>query len=161
MVQHCSFDQPIPNNGNAEDTIGSIKFRVFLTDSSTTGLQLSNVSFENSLRIASDCIASISDTGASFTYLYRCSEDLLKDVLLGVPFEITSIVPNPASSSLEVLGVGHDVRGTLFDLLGNVALAVLDVFAGPMPVAGLPEGTYYLRCEEGGFVETRKVVISR
>ena len=30
-----------------------------------------------------------------------------------------------------------------------------------LDVAGLPEGTYYLRCSSGGFVVTRRIEIER
>jgi len=70
-----------------------------------------------------------------------------------------SVWPNPASDILQV-----EARpGTHISLLDLTGRSVLDLTAQhmvtPMEVATLPEGTYLLRSETVGTIDTRKVVI--
>jgi len=150
---------PIP----VSDTIGAIAFRVYLTDSSTTPLTLSNISLSTP-GFEPDCIASIDDSASGFTYLYQCGEHLLQDAMLGVPFTIESIIPNPATATLRVKGRGQGVKVELDDALGRSVLPAANSFTlYPLPftlnVSGLPSGTYFLRFSQNGYVQTRQVSI--
>jgi len=153
------------------DTIGTLTFRVYLTDSSTTPLTLSNIAF-SAAGLPPDCIASIGENGLGFTYLYQCSEHLLQDAMLGVPFQIGSIVPNPARDKMEVQWVGDEPADLeLDDVLGRKMFAhpatlppsplLLQRRGSRFDVSQLPAGVYYLRARAGGYVETRRVVIER
>ncbi|HEX5317137.1 MAG TPA: choice-of-anchor D domain-containing protein, partial [Candidatus Kapabacteria bacterium] len=103
--------------GGGLDTIGSLAFQVYLTDSNETPLTISNISFQNSLGLPNDCIASFGDSGSGFTYNYQCGEHLIQDAMRGVPFTIESIVPNPATNSITVTVVGAMPSLELDDVL--------------------------------------------
>ncbi len=150
------------------DTIGTITFRVYLSDSIFTPLSLSNVTFTNSLSLSDDCVASILDSGASFTYLYRCGEPIIQDAMENVtPFSIESIVPNPAGDeiTIELSGSAQPVI-EMYDALGRSVLTT------PQPppsigvgvvldVSEVPSGIYYLRFSSEGCVQTRRISVAR
>jgi hypothetical protein len=162
------------------DTIGTITFRVYLSDSIFTPLSLSNVTFTNSLSLTDDCVASILDSGASFTYLYRCGEPIIQDEMENVtPFSIESIVPNPAGDeiTIELSGDAQPVI-EMYDALGRSVLTtprIVGDASPPIPrivgdasfigggvtldVSSVPSGIYFLRVSSGGFVESRSVVV--
>ncbi len=149
------------------DTIGTLTYQVYLTDSSTTPLTLSNISFGNSLGLPSDCIARIDDSGSGFTYIYQCGEPLIQDAMLGEPFSITGIVPNPAQNVVQVSGTGFfSASGMgieLFDILGRPQTVKSTLSSNEMTldVSSVPSGAYYLRLTALGYVQTRKLSIQR
>ncbi len=150
---------------NHADTLGTITFRVFLSDSGFTPLTLSNVGFTNTLSLADDCIASIVDSGASFTYVYTCGEPLMQDVMRGIPFSIDGIVPNPAGDAVEIRMAGGNSAAALhcelFDALGREADARSVSLQGgvSLDVSGVPSGIYFVRVSAGGYVQSRSVVV--
>ncbi len=82
------------------------------------------------------------------------------------PFSITSIVPNPASTSLTVTVSGGPLSGMdyqLFDALGNCVLTEPGVRRTPLQldVSALPSGVYFLRLSSGGYALSRSVAIER
>lgn len=162
---------PPPSIGGGVDTMGTITFRAYLSDSGSTPLTLSNVQFTNALSLADNCVASIMDSSASFTYLYKCGEPLIQDALRGMlPFTITSIVPNPAGDEVEVRVAGGDpatlLHFEMYDALGRSALTP----ASPQPlsllgeglsvdVSHVPSGIYVVRVSSGGYVQSRSVAV--
>ncbi len=147
------------------DTLGTITFRVYLSDSGFTPLTLSNVGFTNTLSLADDCIASIVDSGASFTYVYTCGEPLMQDVMRGIPFSIDGIVPNPAGDVVEIRVAGGNSAAALhcelFDALGREADVHSTSLQGgvSLDVSGVPSGIYFVRVSAGGYVQSRSVVV--
>ncbi len=177
-----SLDQTVPQAGivtqrftlspvAGRDTIGTLTFQVYLTDSSSTPLTLSNVSFDNSLDLPSDCIASVEDSGSGFTYLYRCGDQLIQDAMKHVPFTIASIVPNPARNEIRVSGIGlggkrgnvQTVKIEVFDLLGRAENIRSESMENgfDLDVSSLRDGTYSLRIAKQGYVEIRTISILR
>ncbi|HWF43966.1 MAG TPA: T9SS type A sorting domain-containing protein [Candidatus Kapabacteria bacterium] len=150
---------PIPSS----DTLGTLSFQVYLTKDSTTPLTLSNITFDNTSGLSPDCIASVGDSGGAFTYIYSCGDRTLQHFMqTGSPFSIESIVPNPARVSFRVEGNGQRVEAELDDILGgNILLPALYALPFTLDVKSIPSGVYYLRLSQGGFVQTRKVVIER
>ena len=150
--------------GGWADTIGSLTFQVYLTDSTETPLTLSNISFNNSLNLPNDCIASIDDASSGFTYTYQCGEQIIQDAMNSIPFSITSIVPNPAQNEITISGAGlQSTTVALYDVLGreqDVRGTSLQNGVS-LDVSNIPSGNYYLRMSESGFVQTRKIAIER
>ncbi|GEM_PF-5592035 len=143
----------------ASDTIGSLTFKVYLSRSAESPVSLSNIHFDNSLGLPSDCIASISDSGTSLTYLYNCGDQLIQAALDQSPFILESISPNPASDEIRVRVSPPGVQCKVFDALGIERLSVADVSTSPLLVAGLPAGIYYLHLSNDGYAITRKISV--
>jgi len=92
----------------------------------------------------------------------QCGYPAMESFLNGVPFQVTSIVPNPAANEIAITvsktpGV---VSYELSDALGRPALSGVDI-PPTLNVSGLPSGVYYLRLSQDGFVVTRRIVIER
>jgi hypothetical protein len=162
QVQHCTIS-PLPLN----DTLGTITFVPYISDSESTPLTISNVRFDNALGVSSDCIASVSNFGSGFTYLYQCGDTYLRDVMMDVPFSVESVVPNPAREELMVRvrqQVSGAVRYELIDGLGRT-LPRTTTTRGEretvLNVGSLPSGVYNLRVSQGGFVQSRRIIIER
>ncbi|HET6399942.1 MAG TPA: T9SS type A sorting domain-containing protein [Candidatus Kapabacteria bacterium] len=153
---------PIPNS----DTVGTLRFQVYLTDSTSTPLALSNISFASLRDLPPDCIASIADSGAQFTYVYRCGNQILQNYMLAgaMPFHIESVAPNPATSRVQISGKGLSVaKIKLFDLLGRQKPMNCEAISNGLEIdaSQLPAGTYYLRASANGYIETRRFVVER
>lgn len=171
QVQH--FDvTPIPQAGSTapRDTIGVLTFKVYLADSSSSALTLSNVTFDKLPGHAADCINSIDDSGAVFYYIASCGDSPMQDLLSSGSFTIESIRPNPAESEIEVRVVGGAEAALsvkMYDALGRAVIPVQDVRSTSLhdpvtlDVSSLAEGIYYLWISSGGFVQTRSVSIQR
>ncbi len=164
------------------DTIGTLTFRVYLTDSSTTPLTLSNIAFGVPPNISPDCIASIDSGASGFTYLYQCGDHILQDYLRtgSVPFHIESIVPNPATTEIIIRVVGGEdgrvvggvpaapIEYELFNALGKRVLTSSDVPGSDvrgtslqLDVSALPSGIYFLRISRDGYMQSQSVAIER
>ncbi|HWF44445.1 MAG TPA: T9SS type A sorting domain-containing protein [Candidatus Kapabacteria bacterium] len=165
MMTQSFTVSPIP----LSDTIGTLTFQVYLTKDSTTPLTLSNITFDTPSGLSPDCIASVDDSGAEFSYIYLCGDRTLQHFMqTGTPFTIESIVPNPAQTEITVrlggaaVGAHHAgvIAYILSDALGRAALWGEDI-PGRLNVRELPSGVYYLRLSQNGFVLTRRVVIQK
>jgi len=162
------------SSSGLSDTIGSLTFRVYLTDSSATPITLSKISFDSAKGIPSDCIGSLDESGSSFTYIYQCGGRLIQESMSNLPFIITSITPNPASSSIlvgyRVLGLGYsDLKFELQNVLGETVLSQHSALSTQhstegtqgLDISSLPSGIYFVRLSQNGFVQTKQVVIER
>jgi hypothetical protein len=159
-TQHFTL-LPVP----LTDTIGWLNFRAYLSKESMTALSISQFTF--SAPRASDCIATLSEAGSNFTYIYSCGEHFMQNVLSGTPFSIESVVPNPAREEMEVRvsGAGFRVSGVEVELCDVLGRPVLTQHVAPdtqhLNIRTLPSGVYNLRVSQGGFVQSRRVVIAR
>jgi photosystem II stability/assembly factor-like uncharacterized protein len=79
------------------------------------------------------------------------------------PFDIVSVLPNPASHTITIsLSEMTAARYQLFDPLGVLKKSYeRNSSESTLDVSDLPNGVYYLRVSQSGFVQSRKVVISR
>ena len=146
------------------DTIGTLSFRVYLTDSAATPLALSDISLEADGTTPADCIASVDSTGSGFTYVSRCGEHELQGFMRTgmVPFSIDRIVPNPAVTSVTVEGSGRGVQAEVMDALGRTRIpSARHDLPFTLPVQTLPSGVYLLRISCGGFIAIRPIAIAR
>jgi hypothetical protein len=167
-TQHFTL-LPVP----LTDTIGRLTFTVYLAKDSATALRLPQFEFKDAIGLNQDCIASVSDSGSSFTYLYRCGEHSVQAVMRGEALLVGRIVPNPAQNTMqvEVMGVtGDPIHAEVFDALGRACpvvstVAVADVSVRSttlqLNVSTLPEGVYCLRISNGAALATGRFTIIR
>ncbi len=165
QVQHFDL-KPIPNG----DTIGLLQFNVYLADSITTSLTLSNITFDNTLGLAPDCIASIDDSGSAFTYITACGDGLIRQYMAAGAFEILSVQPNPARDEFTISFTKSEdvpVRYEIDDALGRaVARGETEQNGSPtiqltLSASNLPSGVLLLRVSAGGFVRTQRFVVAK
>ncbi|MDP4200871.1 MAG: hypothetical protein Q8922_11480 [Bacteroidota bacterium] len=106
--------------------------------------------------------------------LTNCNDPILLRTMSGQsPFEIVSVVPNPAQSEVAVAFAGEagsSIEYRLYDMIGTERAR--GTFNTPPPfqgggggwsidVAPLPSGIYYLRCSSNGYVQTRSITVAR
>ncbi|GEM_PF-2422165 len=96
-IEHFTI-APLP----ATDTVGTLTFTTYLTASGETPIIISNVQIGNKTTLEPDCVAATSDSGAIFTYLYRCGEQLLQGYLAGQKIRFDGIYPNPAKDAIDI-----------------------------------------------------------
>jgi photosystem II stability/assembly factor-like uncharacterized protein len=79
------------------------------------------------------------------------------------PFDIVSVLPNPASHTITIsLSEMTAARYQLFDPLGVLKKSYeRNSSESTLDVSDLPNGVYYLRVSQSGFVQSRKVVVTR
>jgi hypothetical protein len=144
------------------DTIGTLTFMVYLTDSITTPLDLSNISFSSDKILPLDCIASIVGTGTAFSFQNSCGDSIIRYAMEDkLPFVIERVAPNPASDRITIsLSKTSAVSYDLFDALGHSVLTGSDIPTS-LNISALPSASYYLRLSQNGYVQTRKVSIER
>ncbi len=150
-------------NGSMGDTIGTLTFQVYLSDSAETPLSFSNISL-GTPGIAAPCVASLDSAGSMFSYVYRCGDHAIQDVLNHVPFKITSVVPNPASQTIMVTveGCSGTARYELFDALGRcVMVQNSSRNSETLNILNLPSGMYLLRVLDGRSESFQRLVIQR
>jgi hypothetical protein len=139
---------PVPN----DSIIAQFVYDVYLAAADSTAVTLSNPSFTTSLGLPNDCVATILDSSASFTFINICSDSIMRDFLATGGIHITSIVPNPASNTVKVTVSSAGYSCELFDALGRSAACPLLEKEGEafvLDVSVLPSGAYYLRVSSG------------
>jgi hypothetical protein len=168
-TQHFTL-LPIP----LTDTIGLLYFNVYLSKDSSTALTLPEFKFKDAVGLSQDCIASVSDSGSSFTYLYRCGERSVQAMMRGEALLVGRIVPNPAQNTMqvEVRGVTDEpLHAEVFDALGRAYPVSATAIPNPnastrsttvqLNVSTLPEGVYCIRVANGAALATGRFTIIR
>jgi hypothetical protein len=116
-------------------------------------------------RLNCDCKAlSLSGSDSVEVDFSGCGDSLILAAMRdSLPFYIQSIVPNPASSSIEInLSSSASIVYTLFDELGNSRLSGnISPSQSKLDVTNLQSGDYYIRLSSNGYVQTRKIEILR
>ncbi|MEO6940633.1 MAG: hypothetical protein ABI444_10915, partial [Candidatus Kapaibacterium sp.] len=160
MIQSFSF-LPVMDTG----TVGDLFFDVFLSKNAKTPLTVSNVHFDTPEQELPECVATITDTGSSFAYIYQCTDSLIQSALRSQPLRIDRIAPNPTHGLLVVelsRKPFYPVRYEVVDLLGNT---IFETTAGDSRISidldQVVVGASYLRCSSREFVETRKILVVR
>ncbi len=163
----ASITLTLPGNFSiSSDTlITTVACRVYVTDTTKTAISLTSASSSG----AANCLSLTSVGVQSFTLIPSCGDPTLTETLAhgSVPFSILSIIPNPASGEITVVvaaaGDLHAVEYEMFDALGreqDVRSTSLRLGVA-LDVTKVPSGIYFLRVSEGGYVESRSVVIER
>jgi hypothetical protein len=152
---------PVSDTG----TVGDFFFDVFLSKNAKTPLTIRNVHFDTPEQVQPDCIATITDSGSSFSYIYRCTDSLIQSALKSQPLRIDRISPNPTHGLLVVKlsrKPVYPVRYEVVDLLGNTIFeTTISEARIRIDLDLLAVGAFYLRSSSREFVETRKILIVR
>jgi hypothetical protein len=149
------------------DTLGVLRFHVYLTKDSTTAITLSNLTLNNN--DTSACAPKIaSQTTESFTYIYQCGDHFIQHFMRGetLPLKIISIKPNPFDNSTNiVIDALKDapLSVVVLDVLGRT---VLTLHSGASETnhcnftldgKKIAPGIYFIRIQQGNEVQTQKV----
>jgi hypothetical protein len=151
MTQHFAL-APVP----LTDTVGRLVFTAYLSRVDSTALVPVKFSFRNALSLSPDCIATLDDSGSSFTYIPSCSDDLLQALLRSEQIKIDRIVPNPAREIVRVKGSEFGVSDIqVYDVMGRRMSVPVNITPQPhalaeevefgLDVRGLAEGMYYMQ----------------
>jgi photosystem II stability/assembly factor-like uncharacterized protein len=150
-----------------DSVIGTIHFRANLAARTSTSIALGEVDWDSDSSYY-DCIASLlgSTDSVQLNVTLSCGDSLMLAALRHEPlFEIASLRPNPASRELRIElthKLDAPVHIGLFDALGAIKKSFeSNRTESTLDVSDLPNGVYYLRVSQSGFVQSRKVVISR
>jgi hypothetical protein len=94
MMHQTYTLSPVPSPG----TIGTLTFRTYLAKEPTTPLAITNLTFDNSVHVPNDCIASVSDSSSSFKYVYQCGEGVLQEYMRSGRISTgEAVYPNPVT----------------------------------------------------------------
>jgi hypothetical protein len=111
---------PIKTNGNI---LVELHYRVFLTKDSTTDINFSNVSFNNSDPDYASCVARVQGVGsAGYDYQFVCAEHTIAKLLRGDELRISSINPNPTQGEITITiesPIKTDGVIEVYDILGK------------------------------------------
>ena len=159
------------------DTIGTLTFQVYLTDSSGTPLSLSDISFQGTANLPADCIASVDSYASNFTYLYHCGDITMQHFLRsGVINTGDQNYPNPFGAGTgftTTIPFQTNATGTAYirvmDATGRVILKDHErvSYAGKhffyFTAKDLPAGTYYYQIEfpKGIVIVSRTMIVVR
>jgi photosystem II stability/assembly factor-like uncharacterized protein len=147
-----------------------VGFRAIASLDSASNIRMSGLHYSNWVNWMGCMPQPPADEGSDsivITVSGGCSTNLLREFLRSgkIPFDILNVSPNPASS-LAKLRIKNEfglmLHSQLFDELG-VLKKSLEVTGSEstLDVSDLPNGVYYLRVSQSGFVQSRKVVVSR
>jgi photosystem II stability/assembly factor-like uncharacterized protein len=116
---------------------------------------------------SSDCLGYHASADTLHLLFSGCGDSTLLYFMQNgkLPFDILSVQPNPTRSILSLHVKSELVQllnCQLFDPLGVLKKSLeLNSTEATLDVSDLPNGVYYLRVSQSGFVQSRKVVISR
>jgi hypothetical protein len=159
------IDLPQGYSMPADSILAMIECQTYVTDTFATRILLTDLSVSaanpNCLTLAQDT------TSLTFVVTPMCTDPTLSKYLTGPPFHIDRIVPNPARDEISIAWwapTAAPMRIEICDLLGKTALSQSidsDVRGTSVRLDALASDVYYLRLSQGGFVESRRVVIAR
>ena len=158
------------NPASDRDTLATFPFQTYLTKNTSTSISLVRPQFVVQGAISPECVASIDSNNvpSNFRLNLACGDStILAAWSSSPPFSISGIVPNPASNTVAVLGANlGNASAEFFNILGTTPQPPpipLRSVGGEVSfdVSPLASGTYYVRFSEAGYVQTRKIEISR
>jgi hypothetical protein len=137
----------------------------YVTDTMATSIELSSAQFSASGGTTCFALGTPIDTSI-FTLIPQCGDStLMKGLRHELPSLLTSIIPNPANTTIEILlnNRGVPVRYQLFDALGTTRKeGTTSENSLQLNILDLPSGNYYLRISRSdGIPITKQVLIMR
>lgn len=154
------------------DTMAHVLLRYNIALDSATSLQLYNVGFTDNTGTAPCWV--VADT-VSGTFLGQdyCGNSTIRGVMAGNPiFAIRKVTPNPitnkATLDYDVRVANAAVTINVYDVLGNKVLTAVDgrihakgTYIAHFDASKLGSGTYTVRAESMGFVESQQIVVQK
>jgi hypothetical protein len=147
--------------------LASVKLFVFLSDSTSTPIQLSTIKLNSSDPDYERCTLSATSDTTNFSVYLHCGDSTIVEYMRGnpLPLRIVSLKPNPAQNELAIeldAAEGEVTQMEIYDELGNRVMRREISFAkGRQSVSlstiDLPEGMYSVRMgnASGRFVKVK------
>ena len=156
-------------------SLGSLSFEAMLTgEDSMTNVSLASVDLLSAdSNGTSGCVTALA-SGGSFSLIYRCGDQTLRDVMNGQSTLIflQPATPDPVTGNAVTLRYANrgetNITISIYDVLGHEIMRPIDNIrhaAGAwemmVDVGKLPSGTYTYHMTAGNFVASKQFVIQR